>query len=94
MILVTSPFKLRHVVALTLTFHLLQGQSCCRAGDHNSPNLLVKDTVCYKIVPEWHGINTLFYGQVKIDQDCQKLLRFTALLHNKTRNSMDTTVNY
>ena len=30
MILVTSPFKWRH--AVTLTFDLLQGQSCCRAG--------------------------------------------------------------
>ena len=33
MILVRSPFKWRHVVTLTLTFDLLQGQSCCRAGD-------------------------------------------------------------
>ena len=39
MILVTSPFKWCRPV--TLTFDLLQGQSCCRAGDHNSPNLLV-----------------------------------------------------
>ena len=26
---------------MTLTFDLLQGQICCQAGDHNSPNLLV-----------------------------------------------------
>ena len=39
MILVTSPFHWHH--AVTLTFDLLQGQSCCRAGYHNSPNLLV-----------------------------------------------------
>ena len=39
MVLVTSLFKWGH--AVTLTFDLLQGQSCCRAGDHNSPNLLV-----------------------------------------------------
>ena len=39
MILVTMPFKSRH--AVTLTFDLLEGQSCCRAGDHNFPNLLV-----------------------------------------------------
>ena len=39
MILVISPFKWHH--AVTLTFDLLQGQSCCRAGDHNSPNMLV-----------------------------------------------------
>ena len=26
---------------MTLTFDPLQGQSCCRAGDHNSLNLLV-----------------------------------------------------
>ena len=39
MILVTSPFYSYH--AVTLTFDLLQGQICCRAGDHNSSNLLV-----------------------------------------------------
>ena len=39
MILVTSPFNWYH--AVTLTFDLLQGQSCCRARDHNSLNLLV-----------------------------------------------------
>ena len=39
MILVTSPFNLHHSV--TLTFDLLQGQSCCRAEDQNSRNLLV-----------------------------------------------------
>ena len=39
MILVTSPFQWYHAVALT--FDLLQGQICCRAGDHNSSNLLV-----------------------------------------------------
>ena len=41
MILVTGPFNWHQVVTLTLTFDLLQGQICCRAGDHNSPNLLV-----------------------------------------------------
>ena len=46
MILVTSPFYWYHVVTLTLTFDLLQGQICCRAGDHNSSNLLVA-----KIIP-------------------------------------------
>ena len=35
--LVTRPFRWYHVV----TFDLLQGQICCRAGDHNSLNLLV-----------------------------------------------------
>ena len=39
MILVTRPFNWHH--AVTLTFDLLQGQSCCRAGDHSSQNLLV-----------------------------------------------------
>ena len=42
MILVTSPFYWYH--AVTLTFDLLQGQMCCRAGDHNSSNLLVSFT--------------------------------------------------
>ena len=28
-------------MTLTLTFDLHQGQICCRAGDHNSSNLLV-----------------------------------------------------
>ena len=41
MILVTSPFNWLHAVTLTFTFDLFQGQICCRAGDHNSPNLLV-----------------------------------------------------
>ena len=34
-------FRWYHVVTLTVTFDLLQGQICCRAGDHNSLNLLV-----------------------------------------------------
>ena len=45
--LVTRPFRWYHVVTLTVTFDLLQGQICCRAGDHNSLNLLV--LVHYKI---------------------------------------------
>ena len=40
-LLVTRPFRWYHVVTLTVTFDLLQGQICCRAGDHNSLNLLV-----------------------------------------------------
>ena len=39
MITVTSPFYWYHTVALT--FDISQGQICCRAGDHNSSNLLV-----------------------------------------------------
>ena len=39
MVLVTSPFNWHQSV--TLTFDLFQGQICCRAGDHNSPILLV-----------------------------------------------------
>ena len=42
--LVTRPFRWYHVVTLTVTFDLLQGQICCRAGDHNSLNLLVTHT--------------------------------------------------
>ena len=38
---VTRPFRWYHVVTLTVTFDLLQGQICCRAEDHNSLNLLV-----------------------------------------------------
>ena len=41
MILVTSPFYWYHAMTLTLTFDLLQGQIFCRAGHHNSSNLLV-----------------------------------------------------
>ena len=37
----TRPFRWYHIVTLTVTFDLLQGQICCRAGDHNSLNLLV-----------------------------------------------------
>ena len=33
---------------MTLTFNLHQGQSCCRTGDHNSPNLLVTDSYVKK----------------------------------------------
>ena len=57
MIVVSSPFNWYH--AVTLTFELLQGQSCCRAGDHNSPNLLVISAVHVLAVvileiPIWH----------------------------------------
>ena len=34
--LVTRPFQRYHVVTLTVTFDLLQGQICCQAGDRNS----------------------------------------------------------
>ena len=48
MALVTSPFDWHYAVTLTFTFDLFQGQVCCRAGDHNSPNslLLFKDDWC------------------------------------------------
>ena len=36
-----KPFHLAPCYDLDLNFDLLQGQSCCRAGDHNSPNWLV-----------------------------------------------------
>ena len=39
MIFFTSPFNFYH--AETLTFDLLQGQICCRMGNHTSWNLLV-----------------------------------------------------
>ena len=44
---VTRPFRWYHVVTLTVTFDLLKGQICCRAGDHNSLNLLVAFEVQY-----------------------------------------------
>ena len=40
-VLCDNPFRWYHIVTLTVTFDLLQGQICCRAGDHNSLNLLV-----------------------------------------------------
>ena len=40
MVLVISSFNWHHVV--TLTFDLFEGQICCHAGDHNSPNLLIQ----------------------------------------------------
>ena len=49
MIFVTGPFNWHHVLTLTLTFDLLQGQICCRAGDHNSPNLLVSSSISANI---------------------------------------------
>ena len=48
MIFVTSPFNWHR--AVTLTFDLLEGQSCCR-GDHNSLNL-----------PIWGIKEMLYYG--------------------------------
>ena len=39
--IVTLPFWWYHVVTVTVTFDLLQAQICCRAGGHNSLNLLV-----------------------------------------------------
>ena len=53
MILVTSPFHWYHAVTLTLTFDLLQGQICCRAGDHNSSNLLVCIDFWVKSAQRW-----------------------------------------
>ena len=44
--LVTRPFQWHHVVTLTVTFDLLQGQICCRAWVHNSLNLLVWNLLC------------------------------------------------
>ena len=44
--------KWYHVMTLTVTFGLLQGQICCRAGDHNSLNLLVLTFV----VPLYPGL--------------------------------------
>ena len=44
---VLLPFSWYHVVTLTVTFDLLQGQICCRAGDHNSLNLLVLTSSCH-----------------------------------------------
>ena len=41
MILVTSPFNWHHALALTFDLLQVQGQTCCRAGDHSSPNWLV-----------------------------------------------------
>ena len=48
--LVTRPFRWYHVVTLTVTFNLLQGQICCRAGDHNSLNLLVLNGMYLRIL--------------------------------------------
>ena len=42
---VTRTFRWYHVVTLIVTFDLLQGQICCRAGDHNSLNLLVMSPI-------------------------------------------------
>ena len=43
---VTRPFRWYNVVTVTMTFDLLQGQICCRAGDHNSLNLRVAFDIC------------------------------------------------
>ena len=47
MVLVKSPFDWYQAVTLILTFDLFQGQICCRAGDHNSRNLLVTLLLVY-----------------------------------------------
>ena len=43
MIIVTNAFYRYHAVTLVLTFDLLQGQICWRAGNHNFLYLLVTD---------------------------------------------------
>ena len=48
-----KPFQLAH--AVTFTFDLFQGQISCRAGDHNSPNLVVKDSGS---APDWQWSGT------------------------------------
>ena len=72
MILVTGPFNWHHVV--TLTFDLLQGQICCWAGDHNSPNLLVQITAhmhsketqnCTQMHNMWSFWVSVFHKQIE-----------------------------
>ena len=55
MVLVTSPFSWHH--AVTLTFDLLQGQICCRTGDHSSPNLLFLTSYLYERDIALDGLN-------------------------------------
>ena len=51
---VTRPFRWYHVMTLTVTFNLLQGKICCRAGDHNSLNLLPSGGPQFsEFVAEW-----------------------------------------
>ena len=55
---VTRPFRWYHVMILTVTFDLLQGQICCRAGDHNSLNLLVLE--------KWQPLLCIFHTVVMV----------------------------
>ena len=48
-----EPFHLAPCHDLDLDLDLLQGQSCCRAGDHNSPNLLVGSILTSSF---WHDL--------------------------------------
>ena len=57
--IVTLPFWWYHVLTLTMTFDLLQGQICCRAGDHNSLNLLVCSITKYINVSMQYILNLL-----------------------------------
>ena len=52
-VFVTRPFRWYHVVTLVVTFDLLQGQICCRAGDHNSLNLLVSIIFLLYFIWQW-----------------------------------------
>ena len=65
MITVTSPFYWYYTV--TLTFDLSQGLICCRAGDHNSSNLLVSFA--------FGNERTLF--TCKSLRSCSRFTRFT-----------------
>ena len=62
---VTRPFRWYHFVTLTVTFDLLQGQICCRAGDHNSLNLLVL-TISLVLTLKYIETILIFVSQNKI----------------------------
>ena len=75
---VRRPFWWYHVVTLTVTFDLLQGQICFRAGEHNSLNFLL----AYVFTGEthdwndWSATNQMEYTGLKQNSYLKFICRF------------------
>ena len=77
MVIVTNPFYWYH--AVTLTFNLCQGQICCRAGDHNSSDLLI----VYNTTVHFNHGNSCHHA----DHTIWVCLRLLGIWHSTIQNS-------